>query len=248
VRRLTWRALLAVAVTTAAAPVAWAHLGHVVVRAERYLKIEATPEEARVVVSMSMGPGEMYNVLAAADADGDADGQVTPEEARAYLARWGEGLTEELPIELNGRRVEVTWGDGHLGPLGPVRAVPGIVEMVARVPLDGGQHTLVVRDRMRPEVADRTDVAFRVRDGAELIASGATAEPDRPIADLAYGPDLVAAGKADAITAVIEVPGLTRTQRLAGYGAAGLLVLLAAGSWIALRRGRAGSATADRDT
>jgi hypothetical protein len=193
-----------------------------------------------------MGPGEMYSVLAAADADGDRDGRVTPEEATAYLDRWGEGLTEELPIELNGRRVQVAWAEGHLAPLGPVRAVPGVVEMVARVPLDGGRHTLVVRDRMRPEVADRTDVAFRVRDGAELIASGVTPEPDRPMADLAYGPDLVAAGKADAITAVIDVPGLTRGQRLAGYGAVGLLMLLAAGSWIALRRGRPARADTDR--
>lgn len=217
-------------------PVASAHLGHVVVRAERYLKIEATPDEARIVVSMSMGKGEMARVLAAADAEGTRDGRVTSEEAQAYLDRWGEGLAEELPVELNGRRVKVRWGEGHMAPLGRVRAIPGVVEMVARVPLDGGRHTLVVRDRMRPQVADRTDVAFRVRDGVDLVASGAAEEPDRTIADLAYGPEAAAEGRADALTAVLEVPGPSRRQRTATYGAFGLLAMAAVASWVALRR------------
>jgi hypothetical protein len=238
VRALIRCALPFAVLLLALVPMARAHLGHVVLRAERYIKVDAAPDEARIVISMSMGRSPMHRVLEAADAEGDRDGRVTPAEAQAYLERWAEGLAEELPIERNGTPVSVRWGDGYLSPLGPVQAVPGVVEMVARVPLDGGRHTLVVRDRMRPEVADRTDVAFRARDGVEIVASGMSEEPDRVLPDLAYGPDLVEAGKADAITVILDVPGPSRRERVTLYGGLVLLVLLAGGSWIALRRRR----------
>jgi hypothetical protein len=234
VRALTSFTAAAGVLMLSAVPAA-AHLGHVVVRAERYIKIEAAPGEARVVVSMSLGANQMYAVMAAADGDGNRDGKVSPEEAEAYLARWGQGLEEELPIELDGKPAKVRWGEGYLTPLGPLQVGAGVVEMVARIPLDGGRHTIVVRDRMRPEVADRTDVAFRARDGAELVATG-MGETDRVIADMAYGPQLVAAGKADAITAVVDVPGLSQAGRWGLFVALGLLVAVALVSWVALRR------------
>jgi hypothetical protein len=84
-------------------------------------------------------------------------------------------------------------------------------------------------------VADRTDVAFRARDGAELVATG-MGETDRVIADMAYGPQLVAAGKADAITAVVDVPGMSQAGRWGLFVALGLLVAVALVSWVALRR------------
>ncbi|MFW6052198.1 MAG: hypothetical protein ACODAU_13550 [Myxococcota bacterium] len=217
---------------------AGAHLGHVVVRAERYLKVEVGPERVRVVVSMTLGPGEAARVLAAADSEGDGDGRVSAAEAQAYLERWAKGLREELPMELDGERVEPEWGDGYLAPLGPVRPAPGAVEMVARVPLDGGRHVLTVRDRMRPEVADRTDVAFRALGQARLHATGLSEEPANLVRDLAYGPRLASEGRADAITAVFEVPGLPRTARWGLIAAASVLLALGGAAWWAVRRRR----------
>ncbi|MFW5925530.1 MAG: hypothetical protein ACOC9O_00080 [Myxococcota bacterium] len=234
-RGLTGRLVL-VAAVLCFAPDARAHLGHVVVRAERYIKVEVGSDQARVVISMTMGAAEMAQVLAAADAEGDRDGTVTDAEAEAYLQTWGEGLQEELPIEVDGREVAADWGEGYLTPLGPVRPAPGAVEMTARIPLDGGRYGITVRDRMRPEVADRTDVAFRVLDGVELIASGVGESPEGVARDLAYGPRLAAAGKTEALTAIVSVPGLPRPARLAFLFGGPAAVLLAAAAWLSLRR------------
>lgn len=234
-RGLTGRLAL-VAAVLCVAPDARAHLGHVVVRAERYIKVEVGPERARVVISMTMGAAEMAQVLAAADSEGDPDGAVTAAEAEAYLKRWAEGLQEELPIEVDGTEVQPDWGEGYLTPLGPVRPAPGAVEMTARIPLDGGRYGITVRDRMRPEVADRTDVAFRVLDGVKLVASGVGEAPEGVARDLAYGPRLAASGKTEALTAVVEVPGLPRSARLAFLIGGPVALLLAAAAWLSLRR------------
>lgn len=222
--------------------VAHAHLGHIVARAERYLKIEAGPEQARVVVSLTLGAGEMAKVLMAADREGNGDGVVTDGEAATYLEGWGEGLEQDLPIELDGDPVDAEWGEGYLAPLGRVRATGGAVEMTARVPWSGGRHVLTLRDRMRPEAADRTDVAFRAVGPAELVASGMAESPSGVVEDLAYGPPVVVAGNADAITAVVEVPGLSRTERIGLVAGALGLLAGALASWWALRRRRQGKA------
>jgi hypothetical protein len=181
-----------------------AHLGHVVLSAERYLKLEASPEGARVVVSLTLGAGEARRVLAAADADGD--GTLTQSEADAYMAQWGEGLETDLPIEVDAEPVEVAWGEAFLDPVGPIRSLPATVEMVARVPLPGGRHTVRFRDRMRREAFDRTDVVFRVRDGAELIASGPGEAPEGLTRELAFGPQLGASAAGEAFTCVVRLP------------------------------------------
>jgi hypothetical protein len=158
------------------APTARAHLGHVVSRAERYLKLDASEEDTRLVVSLMLGPEEGERVLTAADADGDR--QVTPAEAERYLAEWAEALREELPVEIDGEPVPLSWSDGWLDPIGGVRRVPLTVEMVARLPTGGREHVVVFEDRMaRRESFDRTDVVFRGRDGAELLACGPQAVP-----------------------------------------------------------------------
>jgi hypothetical protein len=181
-----------------------AHLGHDVARAERYLKLDVAGNTARVVVSLTLGPAEGARLLQAADADGD--GAVSDVERDGYLAAWGRALTGELPIEVDGERQTVSWGEPYFEPVGPVRALPVTVEMVARVELTGGRQTIRVTDGMvRREVYDRTDVAFRARDQARLVASGTDASPSEPIADLAYLPGTIG-GEPVVLTAVVETP------------------------------------------
>lgn len=161
-------------------------MGHVILRAERYVKLDVSARDVRVVVSLTLGDDEGRRVLTSADADGD--GRVTSGEADAYLAQWAAGLRRELPLEVDGRELAVVWGEGYFEPIGAVRATPLTVEMVARFELAGGEHTVRLVDRMvRREVFERTDVAFEVRDGAELLASGVEGEPREPTPELVYG-------------------------------------------------------------
>lgn len=157
-----------------------------ILRAERYLKLDVAGRQARMVVSLTLGPDEGRRVLSAADADGD--GRVTAEESEAYLSQWGAALGSELPLSVDGAPIAPTWGDGFLEPIGTVRATPLTVEMVARFELAGGEQTVAFVDHMvRREVFERTDVAFDVRDGAELVASGIEGAADGPTPDLMYG-------------------------------------------------------------
>ncbi len=188
----------------ARAPVARAHLGHEVQTAERYLKLDVADDHARVVVSLMLGPVEAARVLRIADRDGgDGDGTLTESEADAYMAVWGDGLATDLPIEVDGAPVAVEWGEPYLDPTGPITPRPATVEMVARIPLEAGEHRITMRDRMQRETYDRTDVAFRVRDSAELVASGAEEAPSDRVPTLAF-----AGGRGpDVFTAVVNVPG-----------------------------------------
>lgn len=173
------RARIAIAIVFAIAiapSVSRAHLGHVILRAERYLKLDASDQDTRLVVSLMLGPEEGERVLDAADADDD--GEVTRAEADGYLAQWGAGLRDEVPIEVDGARVEPEWTDAWLDPIGRVRRVGLTVEMVAHVPTDAREHVIAYEDRMvRRETFDRTDVVFQAHDGAELIACGPGEEP-----------------------------------------------------------------------
>jgi len=209
--------------------IAHAHLGHVVTRAERYLKVEASPEGVRIVVSLTLGPGEMARVMAAADAD--RDGTVTPGEADAYMAQWGEGLRTDLPVRIDGESVRVEWKEPFFDPTGPVQAMPGNVEMVARIATSGGRHRVRIEDRMRVESFDRTDVAFRVRDGATLVASGPGDAPVSVLPALAYGRE----GAPSALTADFELPGDPPGALPWAWIAGGAALLLVVASWLWLR-------------
>jgi hypothetical protein len=174
-----------------------AHLGHVILRAERYLKLDATDRDTRLVVSLTLGPDEGARILAEADAN--ADHTVSSSESDAYLAQWGQGLVTDVPIEIDGAPYVPTWTEGYMEPIGPVTAHALTVEITAHLPATGPEHVLQFRDRMRREVFDRTDVAFRAHDGAELIASGGGEAPTELTRDIAFGsadehaPDVFAA-------------------------------------------------------
>lgn len=220
-----------------------AHVGHVILRAERYLKLDVSGRDARVIVSLTLGEEEGQRVLELADADGD--GAVTAAESDAYLAQWGEGLATEVPVRVDGELQALTWGDGYLDPLGEVREVPVTVEMVARFELAGGEQTVRVEDRMvRREVFERTDVAFRVRDDAELLASGSTETPSEPILDLSYGPSFQQ-GEPVVLTTLLTtpLPEPTAGGLVLPIVAAFVVVLLGGG--LMLSRRRAGKKTPD---
>jgi hypothetical protein len=160
-----------------------------VVRAERYLKLDVGETGGRVVVSLTLGPEEMERILTAADED--ADGSVSDAEKSAYMAEWAAGLATELPVAVDGAAVSVLWGEPFFEPIGAVRPEPGTVEMVGTFALDGGEHAITVRDRMRIEPYDRTDVAFRAREPAVLVASGVgSGSPRDVLSDAAYGREL----------------------------------------------------------
>lgn len=216
-------ALVAFVVLSVAGP-ASAHLGHVILRAERYLKLDVAGNQARVVVSLTLGEEEGRRVLEVADTDGDDE--VSSAEADAYLAQWAEGLRAEIPVRVDGERIAPRWGEGYLDPIGRVRAAPVTVEMIGRFELDG-ERTVAIEDAMvRREVFDRTDVAFRARDGAEVVASGTDAEPREVIEDLAYGSDF-RAGEPVTLTAVVRTPERPFELPLWGWiAAAGTLLLV----------------------
>ena len=175
---------LVVLVFVGVVPPAEAHLGHVVRRAERYIKLEASSGTLRLVVSLSLGAQETPNVLGAADLNGD--GLLSQVECDAYLEQWLDGLREELQVQLDGQTVQLTWGDAYLDPIGGIRAVPSAVEAVGSLSVTPGEHTVRVFDGMRVEAFDRSDVAFRYRDGAALLTSGVGTDPIERRRDLAF--------------------------------------------------------------
>jgi hypothetical protein len=150
--------------------VARAHLGHLVQQAERYLKVDVSGYRVRLVVSLTLGARETARLMQEADADGN--GWVSPEERDAYMALWGAGLHEELTVEVDGTRVPVEYAEPFMQPIGPIMATDGAVEMIGTFDLDGGEHTVVIRDGMPTDPFDRTDYSFRARDEAVLLASG----------------------------------------------------------------------------
>lgn len=214
------------------ATAARAHIGHTITRAERYLKLDATEADTRFVVSLTLGPAEGRNVLGEADAD--HDGEVDEAEMTGYLANWAEGLRTELPIEVDGAPLEVTWTDGWMDPIGAVRAVPVTVEMVAHLPVTGREHRIVVRDQMvRREVFDRTDVAFRAHDGAELVHAGPEAEPPDVVEDAAF---LTGGAALDVMVADVRYPSRSTFDARWLGGIAGAVFVVALAVLLARRR------------
>lgn len=215
---------------------AHAHLGHVISRAERYLKLDVAGRRARVVVSLTLGEAEGGRILAAADTDGD--GVVSDAERDAYLAQWGEGLRTELPVSVDGQPVELAWGEGWLEPTGRVRRTAVTVEMVAVLELRGGEQTVTIEDRMvRRDVFDRTDVAFRTRDGATLIASGEGETPTEAIEDLTYPPNF-REGEAVVLSAILRTPEPEPEVPWVWIGVGVAVVLLGGIALFAVRRAR----------
>lgn len=215
---------------------AHAHLGHVILRAERYLKLDASEQDTRLVVSLTLGPAEGERVLGAADTNGDHS--VSQAESDAYLAQWGEGLRTDIPIEIDGAPTEVTWVEGYMEPIGPVGATALTVEITAHLPLTHREHVVRFADHMRREVFDRTDVAFRAHDGAEIVACGPGDEPTGTQNDFAFGAAAGSEAPPDTLTAHLLFPRRTDTSPTAYAIPAAAIALLAAVAAIWRRRSK----------
>lgn len=234
-------ALVLAAAALAGATPASGHVGHVILRAERYLKLDATDADTRLVVSLTLGPEEGRRVLESADAD--SDGEVSAAESDAYLAQWAAGLRDEVPVEVDGARVALEWTDGWLEPIGPVVRTPLTLELVAHLPTPGLEHAITFRDEMvRREVYDRTDVAFRGHQGAELVAAGIGESPEGVEDDLV----LTGAEGAEVFAARVRYPQRTWLSTLPrawiGGGAALVAAAVVVGALVRRRRRGAGGA------
>lgn len=208
------------AVAFFAAPPAQAHLGHVVLRAERYLKFDVEPAALRIVASLTLGPTEMARIMR--DADTNEDGSVDGPEADAYMQTWGDGLAEELQIEVDGEEIAVVWGDAYLDPQGVIRNEAGSVEMVARVELDPGTHQIRLSDSMPTEALDRSDIVIRTQPGGNVHNCSYGDESHDCQAPIA----LPAATASEDIRLSIDVAGLRTWQLGLIAGGAALLVIL----------------------
>ena len=101
-------------VTFCAASVASAHLGHLVQRAERYLKVDVSGYRVRLVVSLTLGARETARLMQQADSDGN--GWVSPEERDAYMGLWGAGLVDAWCADATAGRLD----SGDAGSLLPL--------------------------------------------------------------------------------------------------------------------------------
>ena len=217
-------AALAIPLTLGAPTRAQAHLGHLVLRAERYLKVDAAPGEVRVVVSLMLGPSETRLALEPADTDGD--GALSRAEADAYLAGWGAELARELRVEIDGAAAEgIVWRDGVLEPIGPIAAQPVTVERVAHIPLPGGEHVLQIRDAMDVGRFERTDVVFQARDGAELLRAGMGESPRDLEPALSFGRDF-APPDGRVFSAAVRTPEAPLDGRVIAGALAGVALLV----------------------
>lgn len=213
---------------------AHAHLGHLVLRAERYVKIDVAPGEVRVVVSLMLGPTETRRALEPADTN--HDDAVSRAEADAYLAGWAAELQREMVLTIDGApAADVVWRDGVLEPIGPIAAQPLTVEMIAHVPLSGGEHTFRLRDAMDLSRLERTDVAFHARDGATIVRSGIGAEPREREDELSFGPEFApSAGRI--FTAVLQTPEDPTSPALMIAAVVGAVLLLLVGVIVMIKR------------
>jgi len=110
-----------------------------------------------------------------------------------------------------------------------------------------------MRDRMRVEAFDRTDVAFRAHGGARLVASGWGESPADPTPALAFGPDLPRPEEGGVLTAVYDIPGSPDAEddaraRWPLWAAAAGALLLALTAWIAVLRRARSRRPANRST
>jgi hypothetical protein len=221
---------------------AHAHLGHLVMGAERYLKLDAAPGEVRVVVSLMLGPSETRRALEPADTN--QDDSVSRVEADAYLVGWAAELEREVVVTVDGAPAEgLEWRDGVLEPIGPIAAQPLTVEMVAHVPLRGGEHTICVRDTMDVSRVERTDVALGARDGATLLRAGVGSAPVGVLRALSFGRELSPAG-GRVFTAVVRTPEEPTSP--AWIALAALAVAASLAGLVAFSRARARASSTSR--
>jgi hypothetical protein len=107
--------------------------------------------------------------------------------------------------------------------------------MVAHLALDGREHELYVEDGMRRDPYERTDVAFRGREGAELVSCrvGEQSAPDTCARGASYGPG---AGAPAGFGARIAYPTRTESWLFVAAMVSGAMALVSTLLALAWRR------------
>lgn len=182
-------AVVASLVTLLLCPVARAHLGHLTLRAERYLKLDVQASAVRVVMSLQL---EGEEALRARDhVDADDDGTMTQAEVAAALDAWRGQLRRELALSIDGRPARATWDEGVIVPLGPVRPVSTTLELVTRVPLPGAAERVRIelRDALTFAGLQSTELRLEPGDGVRFeladVAPGRNVSRRMTLAELA---------------------------------------------------------------
>lgn len=167
-------------------PVASAHQGHVVLRAERTIKFEADGVEGvRMVVTVNYGPEEMLRV--ARRADGDGDGTLSRREVEDHMLEWAETLRRGLPVRVDGSFTRVDFVQPFFEPAGQIALRGGTLELTGRIRVGSGRHEIFVTDEMPPDDFERTDVMFTATNEAAMLTSGPNEAPTELMPSFAYG-------------------------------------------------------------
>jgi hypothetical protein len=128
-------------------PIARAH------QLDEYLQatlVAIEPGEIRLHMNLTPGVEVADMVLAAIDRDGD--GEITTAEAAAYAG----ALKDDLVVQLDGRRLELTPAKWNFPPLEDLRTGWGMMQVeyaVACGAISGGPHTLSVQNRHQHRVS-----------------------------------------------------------------------------------------------
>lgn len=210
------------------------------------MKLEATANELRIVVSLSLGQEAGFRLLAQADADHDAN--VTDNEVTAAVTAWRTALETELTANVDGLGAPIRWEQGYLSERGAVRRTPLVLEAVGHLALEPGVRRIDLVDAMQLGDVDRTDVAFRARDGVRILSSGPVSRSGGlTVGELAIGSGPLAGRHAVGMT--VDVPGWSRSELRTVAIASALCAIVGVGVGVsAWRRRRRAAPTGGTDT
>lgn len=148
-----------------------AHLGHLSLRAERYLKLDVRNDYVRTVMSLQLEGSESFR--AREHVDTDHDGTMTASEVRHALDQWRVQLRRELAFTIDGRPAGARWEEGVIVPLGAVRTTSTTIELVTRVALPPGPRARIeLRDALTFAGLQSTELRLEANDGMRFERAG----------------------------------------------------------------------------
>lgn len=192
-------AVLGLALAAAAPPPVAAHpFGNSTINL--YARLELHPDEVRVRWVLDMAEVPAIQVHSLIDVDGD--GEVSDEEAEAYLAWWVPSLLLDIDLTVDGRALplevrhrELTLPAGDAGA--PTLRV--VLDLAAQLPPSGGDREGGYADHNYADFLGWREVVVVAADGVELVDSSAPAV-DRTDELREYPPGLPAADASSTAT------------------------------------------------
>lgn len=164
-RRGRIAAMLVLAITLAAAPVA-AHMAPSVDDNNRYLKV--SPAAGRVRVAYTVFFGEVPGAGARRTIDTNGDGRISEAEGQVFGDKLAAEVADSLEITVDGATRPVTWSLVSVGMGTPVTAAGAFsIDLVSWLCLSParGPHAVRIRDRFRIPRPGETEVKVEDRSG-----------------------------------------------------------------------------------